>query len=189
MSHPSTLLAILFSSASLGMAPLHAQDMPSIYQPANAPQPLPPLPTPSQFRWHQQELQIFSKWRGVKGEVVGEFVKACRNYGLGVGIHLSPWNRHDKRYGSSAYNDYYMNQANELSDRYGKIDSFRLVLAFKDECYSMPFDWDRIYDAMCCRNPAVTIEMSGPDVGWIGNEAGSGLDQSREAFRRPCGTG
>ena len=59
MSHPSNLLAILLHGASLGIAPLHAQDIPSIYQPVNAPQPLAPLPTPSQFRWHQQELQIF----------------------------------------------------------------------------------------------------------------------------------
>jgi alpha-L-fucosidase len=245
MSHPSTLLAILFSGASLGIAPLHAQDIPSIYQPANAPQPLPPLPTPSQFRWHQQELQIFihfgvntftglgwgdgtenpdlfaptdldcdqwarvakengftrmtlgakhhdgfclwpsqytdhcvksSKWRDGKGDVVGEFVKACRKYGLGVGIYLSPWDRHDKRYGTPAYNDYYINQVNELFDRYGKIDSFWLDLAFKDEGYSMPFEWQRIYDAMYRRNPAVTIEMGGPDIGWIGNEAGSGLE-------------
>jgi alpha-L-fucosidase len=245
MSYPSTLLAILFHGTCLGIAPLHAQDIPSIYQPANAPQPLPPLPTPSQFRWHQQELQIFihfgvntftglgwgdgtenpdlfaptdldceqwarvakengftrmtlsakhhdgfclwpsqytdhcvksSKWRDGKGDVVGEFVKACRKYGLGVGIYLSPWDRHDKRYGTPAYNDYYINQVNELFDHYGKIDSFWLDLAFKDEGYSMPFEWQRIYDAMYRRNPAVTIEMGGPDIGWIGNEAGSGLE-------------
>ena len=59
MSRISTLLAILFHGACLGIAPLDAQALPSIYQPTNSPQPLAPLPTPSQFRWHQQELQIF----------------------------------------------------------------------------------------------------------------------------------
>ena len=210
-----------------------------------APPALPPLPTPAQFRWHQQELQIFvhfgvntftgrswgdgtdspdvfaptaldceqwarvakengftrmtlsakhhdgfclwpsrftdysvrnSKWRDGQGDVVAEFVKACRKFGLGVGIYLSPWDRHDKRYGTPAYNDYYIDQVNELFDRYGKIDSFWLDLAFKDNGYVMPFDWQRIYETMYRRNPACTIEMGGPDVGWIGNEAGAGLE-------------
>lgn len=240
---PLAISMLMLASAST--AAFADQPLPSIYQPANAPQPLAPLPTPAQFRWHQQELQVFihfgintftgkewgdgtedpnlfaptaldceqwarvakengftrmtlsakhhdgfclwpsrytehsvksSKWREGQGDVVGEFVKACRKYGLGVGIYLSPWDRHDKRYGTAAYNDYYINQINELFDRYGKIDSFWLDLAFKDEGYRMPFDWQRIYDAMYRRNPAVTIEMGGPDIGWIGNEAGSGLE-------------
>lgn len=217
-------------------------ETPSIYTPKDAPQPLPPLPTPQQYDWHRQELQFFihfgintftgsswgsgnenpdlfqptaldcdqwarvakengftrmtftakhhdgfclwpsehtehsvknSSWRGGKGDVVGEFVKACRKYGLGVGIYLSPWDRHDSRYTTEAYNDYYIAQINELFDRYGKIDSFWLDLAFGDKRgYSQPFDWQRIYDAVYRRNPFCTIEMGGPDIGWIGNEAG-----------------
>lgn len=220
----------------------------------NVPQPLAPLPTPSQYRWHQQELQIFvhfglntftgaewgtgkvspdlfnpteldceqwarvakengftrmtlvakhhdgfclwpsaftdysvksSKWRNGQGDVVGEFVKACRKFDLGVGIYLSPWDRHDARYGTTNYNDYYVNQVNELFDRYGRIDSFWLDLAFKDSGYSMPFDWQRIYDTMYRRNPACTIEMGGPDIGWIGNEAGSGLETCWNIYEVP----
>lgn len=70
--------------------------VPTIYQTANAPQPLAPLPTPSLFHWHQQELQIFihfgvntfngKGWGDGKGDVVGGFIKACRKYGLGLGI-------------------------------------------------------------------------------------------------------
>ncbi|MEI8045169.1 MAG: alpha-L-fucosidase, partial [Verrucomicrobiota bacterium] len=217
---------------------------PSIYTSPSAPQPLAPLPTPAQYAWHQQELQIFihfgpntftgkgwgsgkerpdifnptaldcdqwarvakqngfprmtmtakhhdgfclwpsaftehsvknSSWRNGKGDVVGEFVNACRKYGLGVGIYLSPWDRHDARYGMTNYNDYYVNQVNELFDRYGKFDSFWLDLAGLQNS-AMPFDWQRIYDAIYRRNPACTIEMGGPDVGSVGNEAGSGLE-------------
>lgn len=77
---------------------------------------------------------------------------------------------------------------NELFDRYGKIDSFWLDLAFKNEGYTMPFEWQRIYDSTYRRNPAVTIEMGGPDVGWIGNEAGSGLETCWSFHELPYAT-
>ena len=219
-------------------------DGPNVYTNPDAPQPLPPLPTPAQYKWHEQEIQMFihfgpntftgkgwgsgkespdifnpsaldceqwarvakengftritmtakhhdgfclwpsaftehsvknSKWREGKGDVVGEFVKACRKYGLGVGIYLSPWDRHDPRFGTTNYNDRYINQVNEIFDRYGRIDSFWLDLAGLQD-HPMPFDWSRIYEAIYRRNPACTIEMGGPDCGGLGNEAGSGFE-------------
>lgn len=217
---------------------------PSSYTRVDAPQPLAPLPTPAQYAFQQQELQMFihfgpntftgkgwgsgkespdvfnpsaldcdqwarvakengftritmtakhhdgfclwpsaftehsvknSKWRDGKGDVVGEFVRACRKHGLGVGIYLSPWDRHDARYGTTNYNDYYVAQVNELFDRYGKIDSFWLDLAGIQN-NPMPFDWQRIYDAIYRRNPACMIEMGGPDSSGIGNETGTAAE-------------
>ena len=127
---------------------------------------------PSAFTEHSVKN---SKWRDGKGDVVGEFVKACRKYDLSVGIYLSPWDRHDSRYGTTNYNEYYINQVNELFDRYGTIDSFWLDLAGLQRS-PMPFDWQAIYDAIYRRNPACTIEMGGPDVGSIGNETGVGFE-------------
>jgi alpha-L-fucosidase len=256
MKHPLKRLALMLLPI-LPTTEAPCAEPPPAYPGPGHPQALPPLPTPSQFRWHQQELQAFihfglntftgaewgegtespdlfdpsaldceqwartakecgftrmtlsakhhdgfclwpsqftdysvksSRWRNGAGDVVGEFVAACRKYGLGVGIYLSPWDRHDRRYGTPAYNDYYIQQINELFDRYGKIDSFWLDLAFKDQGYSMPFDWQRIYDAVYRRNPAATIEMGGPDVGWIGNEAGSGLETCWNFFEVPYAT-
>jgi len=227
---------------SCGSLPAHATG-PSIYTDANSPQPLAPLPTPAQYAWHHQELQIFihfgpntftgkgwgsgkespdifdptaldceqwartakengfskmtltakhhdgfclwpsaftehsvknSKWRNGQGDVVGEFVKACRKYNLGVGIYLSPWDRHEPSYGTTNYNDHFINQVNEIFGRYGQVDSFWFDLAgIQDN--PMPFDWQRIYDAIYRRNPACIVEM-GPDIGSIGNEAGSGFE-------------
>ncbi len=37
------------------------------------------------------------------GDIVGEFVSACRKHGLKVGLYLSPWDRNHKDYGKAEY--------------------------------------------------------------------------------------
>jgi alpha-L-fucosidase len=61
-----------------------------------------------------------SPWEGGKGDVVRRFVDSCNKYGLGYGFYLSPWDRHEPRYGNSeAYNAYYQAQLKELLTGYG----------------------------------------------------------------------
>src|SRR5436190_2800173 len=49
-----------------------------------------------------------SGWRGGGGDVVREFVDACRAERLRTGLYLSPWDRNNPTYGdSSRYNDLY----------------------------------------------------------------------------------
>lgn len=46
-----------------------------------------------------------SKWKGGKGDFVGEWAAACRKHGLKLGLYLSPWDRNAACFGSPEYLD------------------------------------------------------------------------------------
>ena len=58
----------------------------------------------------------------IHGDVVREFVAACKKYSLKAGLYLSPWDRNHKDYGTRAYITYYKNQLEELLTQYGEIN-------------------------------------------------------------------
>jgi alpha-L-fucosidase len=117
-----------------------------------------------------------SLWRGGQGDVVAEFIAACRDEGLGAGLYLSPWDRHEPSYGDSPrYNDFYIAQLTELLTQYG-----RLVEVWFDGANGegpngrgQQYDWPRVFGTVRRLQPdAVIFSDAGPDVRWIGNEAG-----------------
>ena len=126
---------------------------------------------PSKYTEHDVES---TSWRNGKGDVVGDFVKACRKYDIKIGIYLSPWDRHEKTYGSDAYNDYFVNQIDEILSTYGPVDEFW----FDGACGEGPngkkqqYDWNRYYKRIREYNNDTVIAISGPDVRWVGNEDG-----------------
>jgi alpha-L-fucosidase len=71
---------------------------------------------PSKYTGHSVES---SPWKNGHGDVVQELVNAAKNHGgIDVGLYLSPWDRHDKRYGNDLeYNGYYMAQLQELLNK------------------------------------------------------------------------
>lgn len=117
-----------------------------------------------------------SPWRDGKGDVVREFVDACRAEGLGVGFYLSPWDRNAPSYGQGeAYNDFYMAQLEELLSGYGEL----IEVWFDGANGEGPndkrqgYDWPRIHAAVRRLQPnAVIFSDAGPGVRWIGNERG-----------------
>ena len=62
-----------------------------------------------------------SSWLDGKGDVVGALAAEAERAGLKFGIYLSPWDRHDLRYGSPEYIGYYRGQLEELLTQYGPI--------------------------------------------------------------------
>ena len=62
-----------------------------------------------------------SSWRDGKGDIVGDLAKEANRAGLKFGVYLSPWDRHDLRYGKPDYIDYYRGQLRELLTNYGPI--------------------------------------------------------------------
>lgn len=62
-----------------------------------------------------------SPWKNGEGDVVREFTEACKAAGIKAAIYLGPHDRHDSRYGTAAYSDYYAGQLSELLRNYGSI--------------------------------------------------------------------
>lgn len=118
-----------------------------------------------------------SPWRGGSGDVVREFVDACRRTGLRAGLYLSPWDRNHPAYGDSPrYNDVYVAQLTELLTRYGPIAEvwFDGANGEGPNGRRQVYDWARIWGTVRQLQPeAVIFSDAGPDVRWCGNERGT----------------
>ncbi len=116
-----------------------------------------------------------SPYKGGKGDVVAEVEAACRKHGLGFGIYLSPWDRHDKRYADSkAYDNYYNSQLTELARNYGPLVEFWLDGAGSE---GHVYDFQRYIRTMRTYQPNVLLFADAGllpygDIRWVGNESG-----------------
>jgi alpha-L-fucosidase len=117
-----------------------------------------------------------SPWRGGQGDVVREFVDACRAEGLRPGLYLSPWDRNHPAYGDSPrYNDVYAAQLTELLTRYGPLAEvwFDGANGEGPNGKRQQYDWPRVFGLVRRLQPdAVVFSDAGPDVRWCGNERG-----------------
>ncbi len=109
-----------------------------------------------------------------KKDIVKLLSESCKKYGMKLGVYLSPWDRHEKTYGTDEYNDYFVNQLTELCTNYGEL----FCLWFDGACgegkngKKQVYDWKRYYETIRKYQPDAVISISGPDVRWIGNEGG-----------------
>lgn len=119
---------------------------------------------------------VSSPFRGGTGDVVREFVDACRAEDLRVGLYLSPWDRNAAVYGDSPrYNDMYAAQLTELLTRYGDIHEvwFDGANGEGPNGKRQEYDWPRVWGLVKQLQPeSVIFSDAGPDVRWIGNERG-----------------
>ncbi|MFI5311507.1 MAG: alpha-L-fucosidase [Gemmatimonadales bacterium] len=141
-----------------------------------------------------------SPWLKGEGDVVQQFVTACRAEGLKPGLYLSPWDRHEPSYGDSRrYNDLYCDQLTELLTRYGPISEvwFDGANGEGPNGRKQQYDWPRVWALVRKLQPeAVMFSDAGPDVRWIGNERGvagdtnwSTVDPAVVAYPGAEGTG
>jgi alpha-L-fucosidase len=119
-----------------------------------------------------------SPWRGGAGDVVREFVDACRAEQLRPGLYLSPWDRNNPTYGDSPrYNDLYCEQLTELLTGYGPLAEvwFDGANGEGPNGRKQEYDWPRVWALVRKLQPeAVMFSDAGPDVRWCGNEHGTG---------------
>lgn len=109
-------------------------------------------------------------WKNGKGDVVLDFVTACRKHDIKVGLYYSPAQFGSVKMDHKEYDDYFINQISELLTNYGKID----YLWF-DGCGSENHEYDtvRIVKAIRTLQPEILIfNMWDPDTRWAGNESG-----------------
>jgi len=137
---------------------------------------------PSKFTEHSIKN---SPYKGGKGDIVQEFVEACRKNGLTVGLYLSPWDRNHKDYGKPAYLQYYHDQLRELLTQYGTINEIWFdganggdgfygganeIRRIDSKTY---YNWEKVFALVRELQPDIKIfSDAGPDVHWIGNESG-----------------
>ncbi len=116
-----------------------------------------------------------SKWKDGKGDVLKELSVACREYGLSFGVYLSPWDRNHPAYGTSAYNDIFINMMKEVVSRYGPFFEFWWDGANGEgpNGKKQVYDWHRFESTMreIAPNTMVFSDI-GPDMRWVGNENG-----------------
>ncbi|MCI0494718.1 alpha-L-fucosidase, partial [candidate division KSB1 bacterium] len=102
--------------------------------------------------------------------------EACREFGLKMGIYISPWDRHEPSYGDSPkYDEHFKNQLREVLTNYGEI----FEVWFDGACGEGPngkrqvYDWEGFIQVVReCQPNAVIFSDGGPDVRWVGNENG-----------------
>jgi alpha-L-fucosidase len=117
-----------------------------------------------------------SPWKNGKGDVVKEVSNACKEYGIGFGIYLSPWDMNSPFYGDNEkYNDFFISQLTELLTNYGKVDEVWFDGA-KGEGASQEYYFDRWYQLIRKLQPQAVIAIMGPDVRWVGTETGYGRE-------------
>lgn len=131
---------------------------------------------PSRYTAHSVKN---SPWKNGRGDVVKEVADACREYGLGFGVYLSPWDRHSPYFGDPVkYNDYFVNQLTELLTNYGKIEEvwFDGANGEGPNGKKQVYDFNRWYAHIRKLQPDAVIAVMGPDVRWVGTESGYGRE-------------
>lgn len=137
---------------------------------------------PSKYTEHSVKN---SPWKNGKGDVLKDLSEACKEFGLKLGMYLSPWDRNHAQYGTPEYVTYFHNQLRELLTNYGEIFEVWFDGANGGSGYygganetrkidnKTYYQWDKVIEIVRELQPnAVIFGDGGPGVRWVGNEEG-----------------
>lgn len=141
-----------------------------------------------------------TSYKNGNGDILAEISAECSKYDIDMGLYLSPWDIHEPSYGyydenGNAttedkdvldYNDYYVNQLNEIlgNDKYGNNGHFSEIWmdgAKGSGANAQKYDFKRWYDTIQAQegeeagfDSECMIFQCGANttVRWIGNENG-----------------
>jgi alpha-L-fucosidase len=126
-----------------------------------------------------------SPWKNGQGDVLRELASACEEYGLKMGVYLSPWDRNHEDYGGTDYIDDFRNQLRELLTQYGDIFEVWFDGANGGTGYygganeerkvdrKTYYNWPQTYQIIDTLMPnAIIFSDAGPGCRWVGNEEG-----------------
>ena len=122
--------------------------------------------------WESEYTDFSVKNSAFQGDIVKMVSDECRRKDMDFGVYLSPWDMHDKRYGTDAYNDYFCNQLTELLTNYGEVFEVWFDGAKGSNAVKFEYDWDRYFELVRRLQPNANIAICGPDIRWVGNEGG-----------------
>lgn len=106
------------------------------------------------------------------GDIVKMVSDECHKEGIDFGVYLSPWDMHEKSYATPQYNDFFCRQLTELLTNYGEIFEVWFDGAKGAKANAFTYDWERYYKLIRTLQPNANIAICGPDIRWVGNEAG-----------------
>ena len=116
-----------------------------------------------------------SAWKDGKGDVLKELSEACKEYGLKLGMYLSPWDRNHPKYGTAEYNEIFAKTLEEVHTQYGDVFEqwFDGANGEGPNGKRQVYDWKLFNSTVYKHHPnAIIFSDIGPGCRWIGNESG-----------------
>ncbi|KAF1879178.1 hypothetical protein Lal_00047851 [Lupinus albus] len=138
---------------------------------------------PSKYTPHSV---ISSPWKSGKGDVVQDFLDAATAQRIDVGIYLSPWDKHEPRYGLDVpYNEYYLAQLQELLNKYKNIKEIWFDGAKDPKAQNVSYYFSEWFSMAKVLQSCINIfSDAGPDVRWVGDETGTAGDTCWSTINR-----
>ena len=116
-----------------------------------------------------------SAWKDGKGDVLKELAAACKEYGLKLGMYLSPWDRNHPEYGTPGYNEIFAKTLEEVHTQYGEVFEqwFDGANGEGPNGKRQEYDFNLFNNTVFKHHPnAIIFSDIGPGCRWNGNENG-----------------